>query len=101
MNHDLTTENLPSGLASDPLAVVDPTCRVIGMERLRVVDSSIFPTITNGNLNGPTIMVGEKAADMILGRDSLPASNAPVWLDPEWESRQRQGAPIRAYNLSP
>jgi choline dehydrogenase len=88
------------GAPSDPLAVVDPTCRVIGTEKLRVVDSSIFPTITNGNLNGPTIMVGEKAADVILGRDPLPASNAPVWLDPDWESRQRQGAPTRAPRLS-
>ena len=73
----------------DPLAVLDPECRVRGVENLRVVDASIFPTITNGNLNAPTIMVGEKAADLILGRDPLPASNAPVWIHPEWETRQR------------
>ncbi len=73
----------------DPLAVLDPECRVRGVEALRVVDSSIFPTITNGNLNAPSIMVGEKAADLILGRDPLPASNAPVWIHPEWETRQR------------
>jgi len=54
------------GAADDPLAVVDPACKVIGVSRLRVVDSSIFPRITNGNLNAPSIMVGEKAADMIL-----------------------------------
>ena len=85
------------GDASDPLAVVDPECRVIGIDNLRLADSSIFPTITNGNLNGPTIMVGEKAADIILGRDPLPASNAPAWIDPEWETRQRQGTPKRAH----
>ena len=55
------------GAASDPLAVVDPECKVIGVDSLRVVDSSIFPRIPNGNLNGPSIMVGEKAADIILG----------------------------------
>ena len=54
----------------DPLAVVDPECRVIGVDGLRVVDSSIFPRITNGNLNGPTIMTGEKAADHILGKST-------------------------------
>ena len=56
------------GSATDPMAVVDPDLRVIGVEGLRVADSSIFPRITNGNLNGPSIMVGEKAADHILGR---------------------------------
>lgn len=54
------------GSASDPLAVLDPQCRVRGISGLRVVDSSIFPTIPNGNLNAPTMMVAEKAADMIL-----------------------------------
>jgi choline dehydrogenase len=56
------------GAAEDGRSVVDPQCRVIGVEALRVVDSSIFPQITNGNLNAPAIMVGEKAADMILGK---------------------------------
>ena len=54
------------GAATDPMAVVDPHCRVIGVEGLRVVDSSIFPQVTYGNLNAPSIMVGEKAADHIL-----------------------------------
>lgn len=65
------------GLASDPEAVVDPELRVIGTENLRVADSSVFPRITNGNLNGPSIMIGEKAADHILGRPML----APEELD--------------------
>ena len=60
------------GAADDPMAVVDPECRVIGVERLRVADSSIFPQVTNGNLNAPSIMTGEKAADQILGRALLP-----------------------------
>ncbi len=77
------------GSAGDPLAVVDPEARVIGVEALRVVDSSIMPSITNGNLNAPTIMIAEMAADMIRGREPLPASNAPHYVAPEWQTRQR------------
>ena len=61
------------GAADDPDAVVDPELRVIGVQGLRVADSSIFPRITNGNLNGPSIMTGEKAADHILGRSMMKA----------------------------
>ena len=77
------------GSVNDPMAVVDPECRVIGMAGLRVADSSIFPRITNGNLNGPSIMVGEKAADHILGRTPLPAANDAPWINPNWEVSQR------------
>ncbi|WP_282091259.1 choline dehydrogenase [Epibacterium ulvae] len=76
------------GDANDPTAVVDPDCRVIGVEGLRVADSSVFPRVTNGNLNGPSIMTGEKAADHILGR-RLPASNAQPWINPNWRDAQR------------
>lgn len=76
------------GRADDPMAVVDADCRVIGVEGLRVADSSIFPRITNGNLNGPSILVGEKAADHILGR-KLPRENAQPWMHPDWETAQR------------
>ena len=76
------------GRADDPGVVVDPECRVIGVDALRVADSSIFPRITNGNLNGPSIMVGEKASDHLLGR-RLPASNAAPWVHPNWQVAQR------------
>ena len=77
------------GAVDDPMAVVDPACRVIGVDGLRVVDSSIFPRITNGNLNAPSIMVGEKASDLILGRDPLPRANAEPWVHPDWKTAQR------------
>ncbi|MEO1774690.1 MAG: choline dehydrogenase [Pseudomonadota bacterium] len=77
------------GRRDDPHAVVDPECRVIGVEGLRVADSSIFPRITNGNLNGPSIMVGEKASDHILGRAPLPAANDRPWISPRWQTAQR------------
>jgi choline dehydrogenase len=77
------------GAADDVNAVVDSECRVIGTHGLRVVDSSVFPEITNGNINAPTIMVGEKAADMILGRPPLPASNLEPWMHPDWQAKQR------------
>jgi choline dehydrogenase len=77
------------GRADDPLAVVDPECRVIGVQGLRLADSSVFPRVTNGNLNGPSIMVGEKAADHILGRPPLPPSNLEPWVNPDWAVAQR------------
>ena len=83
------------GADHDPMAVLDTACRVRGIEHLRVVDSSIFPTITNGNLNAPTIMVAEKAADLIRGQEPLAASNAPYYLDEHWADRQRPAEPSR------
>jgi choline dehydrogenase len=77
------------GRREDPMAVVDAETRVIGVDRLRLADSSIFPRITNGNLNGPSIMVGEKAADHILGRTPLSPMNDEPWINPNWETSQR------------
>jgi choline dehydrogenase len=77
------------GRRDDPMAVVDPECRVIGVEGLRVADSSVFPRITNGNLNAPSIMVGEKASDHILGKGTLSPANSEPWESPRWRTGQR------------
>jgi len=77
------------GRKGDPLAVVDPEGRVIGVDRLRVADSSIFPIITNGNLNAPSIMAGEKIADHVLGRAPLPCENLEPWINPRWAVSDR------------
>ena len=77
------------GKRSDSEAVVDSHCKVIGVEKLRVVDSSIFPRITNGNLNAPSIMVGEKASDHILGLNPLPPENLTPWINPNWSNSER------------
>jgi choline dehydrogenase len=77
------------GRRDDPMTVVDPEARVIGIESLRVVDSSIMPSITTGNLNAPTIMLAEKCADHILGRPLLAPAEAGFHVAPNWQSEQR------------
>jgi choline dehydrogenase len=74
-------------MGEDDMAVVDGQGRVHGMEGLRVVDASIMPLITTGNLNAPTIMMAEKIADKIRGRTPLPRSTAPYYV--------AGGAPVR------
>jgi len=81
------------GAANDDLAPLDNTCRVKGVDALRVVDSSVFPSITNGNLNAPTIMVAERAADIIKG-SVLPVADVPVWQPEQWQTKQREAAPV-------
>ena len=79
----------PVDIADDVTSVVDPECRVIGVDGLRVADSSIFPRVTNGNLNAPSIMTGEKASDHILGRTPLAPSNQEPWINPRWQVSDR------------
>lgn len=81
------------GQGDDPDAVVDTECRVIGLEGLRVVDASVFPTVPYGNINAPTIMVAEKAADLILGNAPLDPIDAAVWIEQSWQTQQRSNAP--------
>ena len=83
-------------MGEDAMAAVDSELRVRGLDGLRVVDSSVFPSEPNANLNAPTIMLAERAADMIRGRPLLAASNAPVGLAEGGGIRQRPRAPARS-----
>jgi choline dehydrogenase len=77
------------GDKADPASVVDPEGRVIGVEGLRIADTSIMPQITTGNLNAPAIMIGEKISDSIRGLEPLPPSNAPYFKASNWKETQR------------
>ena len=83
------------GPADSDTSVVDEACRVVGLEGLRVIDASVFPTIPNGNINAPAIMVAEKTADMVLGNAALPRAAVEPWLPAEWETKQREQAAKR------
>ncbi len=88
------------GADNDSMAVLNENCQVRGIDSLRVVDSSVFPTIPNGNLNAPTIMVAEKVADAILGNAPLASSDAQTWIaPPNWETEQRVGSAQRPANV--
>ncbi|QIE44202.1 choline dehydrogenase [Pseudohalocynthiibacter aestuariivivens] len=85
-------------MGDDAMAVVGPDLRVRGIDGLRVIDSSVFPTEPNGNLNAPTMMLAERASDLVRGRDTQPASNVEVGLAPHWETQQRSREPVRKSN---
>ncbi|MGH8382413.1 choline dehydrogenase [Pseudomonas sp.] len=82
-------------MGEDDMAVVDSSLRVRGLQGLRVIDSSVFPSEPNGNLNAPTIMLAERAADLVRGREPLAPSDIPVGLVGSWEEEQRSRAPVR------
>lgn len=82
-------------MGEDAMAVVDSQTKVHGLQGIRVVDSSIFPTIPNGNLNAPTIMLAERAADLILGKTPLAPSDAAVITSDNWQQQQRHKPPVR------
>lgn len=79
-------------MGTDPMAVVGPDCKVHGVENLRVVDASIMPQATAGDLNAPTIMLAEKASDMVRGRQSLRDDAATLLVDAHWKQRQRSAS---------
>ncbi|QEY64407.1 choline dehydrogenase [Metapseudomonas lalkuanensis] len=82
-------------MGEDDMAVVDSELRVRGIQGLRVIDSSVFPTEPNGNLNAPTIMLAERASDLVRGRRTLAPEEMPVGLAANWETAQRTHTPVR------
>ncbi|GAA4117609.1 choline dehydrogenase [Aminobacter aganoensis] len=83
-------------MGEDAMAVVNSDLKVHGLEGLRVIDSSVFPAEPNANLNAPTIMLAERASDIVRGKPLLAASNAPVGIAPGVGVSQRSGNPLRA-----
>ena len=83
-------------MGTDQMAVVDADLRVRGVANLRVIDSSVFPSLPNGNLNAPTMMLAERGADLIKGHSLKLSRSAPTYTDRDWKQQQRQGEPVRS-----
>ncbi|MEQ8602106.1 MAG: choline dehydrogenase [Marivibrio sp.] len=83
------------GGAKDPRAVVSPELRVHGLEGLFIVDASVMPEATSGDLNAPTAMIAERAADLLRGRPLPREEGARFVATPTWREEQRPGAPLR------
>lgn len=81
-------------IGTDAMAVVDSDLKVKGLTNLRVIDSSVFPTIPNGNLNAPTMMLAERGADLIKGARK-PSISVAVYIDELWRIQQRECAAMR------
>ncbi|CAI1572854.1 Choline dehydrogenase [Serratia quinivorans] len=86
-------------MGEDAMAVVDSTLKVHGLHGLRVIDSSVFPTEPNGNLNAPTIMLAERASDLVRGKTLLPEADVSVGLADHWQTRQRTNKPLRTVDV--
>ena len=86
-------------MGEDDMAVVDSTLQVRGLHGLRVIDSSVFPTEPNGNLNAPTIMLAERASDLVRGKTLLPEADVSVGLADHWQTRQRTNKPLRTVDM--
>lgn len=85
-------------MGTDDAAVVDPhTMKLKGIEGLRVVDSSVLPQATAGDLNAPTLVMAERAADLVRGHSLAPSKDAPLLADPDWKTRQRSASITRDY----
>lgn len=82
-------------MGTEQMAVVDADLRVRGVANLRVIDSSVFPLLPNGNLNAPTMMLAERGADLIKGHSLKLSRSAPTYTVRDWKQRQRQGEPVR------
>lgn len=87
-------------MGNDEMAVVDSQGRVHGTQNLRIVDASIMPSVASGNLNAPVIMMAEKLADTIRGRNPIDPSEAPFHIVESWQERQREFDPERALDDS-
>jgi choline dehydrogenase len=86
-------------MGEDDMAVVDSALNVRGLYGLRVIDSSVFPTEPNGNLNAPTIMLAERASDLVRGKTLLPEADVSVGLADHWQTQQRTKKPLRTVDV--